>query len=123
MVFDMETIIYLTAGIIVIGLYIKRQKEWAKLNEDVVPEIDKKVFYELKDLLKKSYQRGLYLGFSFLYLAYITFMRGMPQAKIFGIILTLGLFFYNIPPRNKVMKILTDAEIDYKTLSQRGIKL
>lgn len=123
MVFDIETIIYLLAGIIIIGLYIKRQKKWEKLNEDVIPEIDKKVFYELKGLLKISYQRGLYLGFSFLYLAYVTFMRGMPQAKMFAIILTLGLFLYNIPPRNKVMKILTATEIDVKTLSQRGMKL
>ncbi|MBW1980107.1 MAG: hypothetical protein JRJ12_02710 [Deltaproteobacteria bacterium] len=123
MTLSIETLAYLMAGIALGALYIKREKGLARLDFEMLPEIDKVSFEELKLLLKKSYQRTLYLSVSFLYLAFVTSFKRSPQAKTFGIILTIGLFLYNIPPRNRVMRMLTDLGIDRKVLEKRGVKL
>jgi hypothetical protein len=121
MTFSVEFFIYLAAGIAVLLLYYVRKKGLQALNPATMPELDKPEFLEFKSLLATAYERTLYLGVSVLFLAYVTVR--LSEAKSFAVILTIGLVLYNIPPRHKIMKILAAAEVDLKSLKQRGISL
>jgi hypothetical protein len=120
MILSVEFFIYLVAGIVILVLYNKRRKGLNALNPESVPEMEKATFLELTRLLETSYQRTLYLGVSVLFLAYATARSS--DIKAFCILLTLGLFIYNIPPRNKVMRVLDSSGIDLKSFKERGIR-
>lgn len=121
MAFTIEVLIYLIAGVAIIALYYTRKKSLESLDEGSIPELDKADFLKLKGLLATSYERMLYLGVAFLFLAYITTRQS--EIKLFAIILVLGLFVYNIFPRNKIMKLLTSSGVDPKSLKERGLRL
>jgi len=123
MLLNIEGVAYLTAGLLLGGLYKSRKRRLETLERDMIPEIDATDFQFLKEQLSIAYQRMFYLGVSFLYLAFITIFQRSLQAKVFGILLVVGLVIYNIPPRNRVMRLLNAAGIDLKTLNQRKIKL
>ncbi|MGD2079789.1 MAG: hypothetical protein PVJ36_01490 [Nitrospirota bacterium] len=120
MVFTVEVLIYLVAGIAIIALYYKRKKGLDSLGEGAIPELDKNDFLTLRGLLASSYERTLYLGVAFLFLAYTAARQN--EAKLFAIILVLGIFVYNIFPRNKIMKLLTSSGVDPKSLKERGLR-
>lgn len=121
MTFSVEFFIYLVAGIAILAFYYVRSKNLQTLTPEALPELDKAEFQEFKSLLATCYERTLYLGVSFLFLAY-TAARSS-QIKVFAILLTIGVFIYNIPPRHKAMKVLSSAGIDVKSLKQRGFNL
>lgn len=121
MVFTVEVLIYLVAGIAIIALYYTRKKSLDNLEERSIPELDRTDFLKLKSLLATCYERTLYLGVAFLFLAYATARQS--EVKLFAIIIILGTFVYNIFPRNKVMKLLTSSGVDPKSLKERGIRL
>jgi len=110
------------AGIIIILLYIKQERGLLRLNHEMIPELNEETFNELKTLLRTLYQRTLYLGLAFLFLASLTISKASFETRIFGLLVILVLFIYNIPPRNKVMKILMDSGVDLKDIKNRGIK-
>lgn len=118
-----EGALYLFVGIVMTGLYLVRDRGLRKIDRDTVPELQAAAFDQLRDLLRTAYQRTMYLAVSFYYLAFITLFNRTVQAKWFGMILAVSLFFYNIPPRNKAMRIVTAAGLDWKELDRRGLKL
>lgn len=120
MTLSVEFFIYLVAGIVILLLYNKRRKGLNALRPESIPEIEKAVFLDLTRLLATCYERTLYLGVSVLFLAY-TVARSS-DIKSFCIFLTLGLFIYNIPPRNRVMRILDSSGVDLKFLKKKGIR-
>lgn len=121
MTLSVEFFIYLVAGVAILALYYVRRKSLRGLGPESMPELDKPEFMEFKSLLATAYERTLYLGVSCLFLASVT--ARVSEAKTFALILTLGLVLYNIPPRHKIMKILSAAEVNLKSLKQRGISL
>jgi hypothetical protein len=121
MTFSVEFFIYLVAGVAILALYYVRRKGLDALKPESMPELDKLEFMEFKRLLATAYERTLYLGVSFLLLAYTTARAS--EIKSFAVILTVGLVLYNIPPRHKIMRILASAQVDLKSLKQRGISL
>lgn len=121
MIFSVEFFIYLVAGIAVLVLYYLRRKGLQGLTLEAVPELDKEEFLKLHSLLATAYDRSLYLGVSFLVLAFA--VARASDIKAFCIILTVGLFLFNIPPRHKAMKLLASAGVDSKSLKERGIQL
>ncbi|MEJ2181905.1 MAG: hypothetical protein P8Y66_00090 [Nitrospirota bacterium] len=121
MAFTVEVLIYLVTGIVIIALYVSRRRVLSALREEAVPALDKAGFLALRSLLATSYERALYLGVSFLFLAYASARQS--GIKMFAVLLVLGLFVYNIPPRNKIMKLLTSSGVDPKSLKERGVRL
>jgi hypothetical protein len=119
---DFEGLVYLMAGLILMVLYVRRARGFPALVPDLLPELHEETFEELKTTLRKSYQRTLYLAVAFLYLAFVTIAHRSPSARVFGIVVTAGLFFYNIPPRNRVMSILSSAGLDRESMKRRGLK-
>lgn len=41
----------------------------------------------------------------------------------FAVLLTLGLFIYNIPQRHRAMKIINSSGFDLGAMKKRGIRL
>ncbi len=123
MAFELEGFIYLFAGVIIIFLYFIRKKGISRLKPDVIPELDKGAFFDFKSLLETSYERTLYLGIAFLFLAYVTLTGLSLDIKVFCILVIIFLFIYNILPRNKVMKILISSGISMKSIKKRGVRL
>lgn len=120
MTVSIEFIVYLVAGVSIMVLYYIRKKGFDLLKPEVLPELDKSAFLDLKSVLASAYDRTLYLGVSFLFLAYTEATSS--EIKLFAIILTVSLFIANIFPRHKAMKILTAAGVDISTLKERGVR-
>jgi hypothetical protein len=123
MEFTLEGFIYLFAGLIILFLYFIRKKGGSSLSPDIMPELDKESFLKLKGLLETCYERTLYLGIAFLFLAYVTFSNSNLDLRAFCFFVIIALFVYNIPPRNKAMKILISSGISLKTLKSKGVRL
>jgi hypothetical protein len=121
--FSLEGFIYLLTGFILIFLYIIKKKGISRMNPDMISELDEEAFFNLKSLLEASYNRTLYLGIAFLFLAYTTLTNSGLDIKALCIFAIIGLFVYNIPPRNKAMKILISSGISLKTLKSKGVRL
>jgi hypothetical protein len=119
MTLSVEFFIYLVAGVVILVLYNTRRKGLNALRPESVPEIEKATFLELTRLLATCYERTLYLGVSVLFLAYATARSN--DVKAFGVLITLALFIYNIPPRNKAMRVLDSAGVSLQSLKERGI--
>ncbi len=120
---NLEGSLFLLMGVVMAGLYVSRERGLRRLGPEVVPEVDGDTFSRLRELLQTAYQRTLYLGVAFFYLAFVSLCNRSQQARWFGLILAAFLFFYNIPPRNRIMKILTEAGLDRGELARRGINL
>jgi coenzyme F420-reducing hydrogenase beta subunit len=120
LVFTVEVLIYLVAGVAIVALYYRRKKVLDSLDEGAIPELDKTEFLKLRSLLATSYERTLYLGVSFFFLAYASARQN--EVKLFAIILVVGIFVYNIFPRHKIMKLLTSSGVDPKSLKERGLR-
>jgi hypothetical protein len=123
MTFQLEGFVYLFAGLVIIFLYFIKKKGISVLSHDIIPEFDEGAFLDFKSLLETSYERTLYLGIAFLFLAYVTFSNLSFDIKAFCILAVIGVFIYNIPPRNKAMKILISSGISLKTIKSRGVRL
>ena len=122
--FRLEGYIYLAAGLIILCLSLMRRRTLSKLEHNLIPELDWEEFTTLKSLLETSHDRAIALGISFLALAYVTISgAGGTGTKILFMILTIGVFLSNIPPRNKIMAILISSGIDPKVIRDRGIRL
>jgi hypothetical protein len=119
---NLEGLVYLIAGVVLMFLYVRGERGLPALNRDILPELREESIGELKISLRKSYQRTLYLAVAFLYLAFVTIANRSHSARVFGIVVTAGLFFYNIPPRNRVMSILSSAGLDRGSMKKRGLK-
>lgn len=120
MTLSVEFFIYLVAGTAILALYNARRKGLNALMPESIPEMEKADFLELTRLLATCYERTLYLGVSVLFIAYATARSS--GIKAFFILLTLGLSIYNIPPRNKVMRILEASGISLQSLKEKGIR-
>lgn len=118
-----EGALHLFAGIVMTGLYMSRERGLRRVDQRTGPELDPASFAQLKNLLRTAYQRTMYLAVSFFHLAFVTILNRTVQARWFGLILAVSLFFYNIPPRNKAMRLFTAVGLDWKELDRRGIKL
>jgi len=116
-------ILYLLCGAATVYLFQDRRKGLSSVTSDRMPELDDEVFDTLRNLLKTAYERILYLGVSFLLLAFVTLKGSEPGERIFFVSLLVILFLYNIPPRHKIMKLLSRYGVDYKDLKKRGIRL
>jgi hypothetical protein len=123
MLWSIEGLAYLAAGVVLMYLYVSRSKGIETLSPDRLPELGNESFNELKSVLKDVYKRTLYLAVAFLYLAYMTIAVRPQAARIFGMTLVVALLIYSIPPRNRVMKILTSSGLDRETIRKRGLKL
>ena len=122
MAYNPEGYIYLFTGLIIFLIYALRKRGLSGLGPHVIPELDKKSFTVLKELLDTAYERTLYLGTAFLLLAYATLSGSGLETRFLFIAVTIGIFIYNVPPRNKVMKILMFNGISYRTVKERGIR-
>ncbi len=118
-----EGIVYAIAGLAIIVLFRKKHKSLSHLKMSDIPELPEKAFLQFKELLNTAYERLLYLGIAFLLLSYAALFGRGYNTKIVFIIFIIGLFIYNIPPRNKIMKLLDYYDIDYRELKKRSIRL
>ncbi len=121
MAFTLEVLIYLMTAVAIMALFYVRRRGLEALRPESVPELDKTTVLELRNLLRTAYERTLYLGVSFLFLAYAAARSS--GIKAFAVLLTLGLFIYNIPPRHKAMRIINSSGLDLGEMKKRGIRL
>ncbi len=118
-----ETIIYFLTAFVILYMYMVRKKGLDRLSPDTFPEFEKAIFFQFKRLLDTAYERMLYLSGVFFLLGIITLFQLPPNTKLITYIALVGLFIYNIPPRNRIFQFLDAFDLDIKTLKKRGVKL
>jgi uncharacterized membrane protein len=123
MVLNFTGLLYLFVGIATIFLFVDKRKKLATLSHDIVPELSDEAFKALKYHLKRAYERILFLGVTFLLLAFFHFNNSSKEVKTFFTIFLIFMFIYNIPPRNKAMAILDYYDLNQKILKERGFRL
>jgi hypothetical protein len=123
MVLNFTGLLYLFVGVATIFLFVDKRKRLATLSHDIVPELSDEAFNALKYHLKRAYERILFLGVTFLLLAFFHFTNSSKEVKTFFTIFLIFMFFYNIPPRNKAMAILDYYDLNQKILKERGFRL
>jgi len=116
-------LLYLMAGTAIIYLFKERRKKLSDFSHDHLPEISKEDFSHLIILLKTAYERMLYLGVLFLPLAFSAYRGGEQVSSIFFLLLIILIFFSNIGPRNKIMRLLEENGVSIADLQQKGINL
>lgn len=120
---QLSSLIYLVAGLAVVYLFQSRRKKLTEITRADFPELSDEDFQELVILLKTAYERMLYMGVGFFPLAYISYSNGAAASKLIFLALILLLFISNIPPRNKVMRLLDRCALSPEELKRRGITL
>jgi hypothetical protein len=120
---SLTVLIYLIAGLAIVYLFLTRRKKLGELSISDIPEMDDEGFRRLVILLKTAYERMFYLGVVFFPLAYASYSNSPLITKLFFLALILLLFFANIPPRNKIMRLLDDYGLTIEDLKARGINL
>jgi hypothetical protein len=123
MTHSITALVYLLVGLAIVYLFQSRRKMVSHFTLDDFPGIDEEGFHELTLLLKTAYERMLYMGVAFFPLAYTSYINGAFVSKVFFLALILLLFISNIPPRNKIMRLLDRYEISMEELRERGIRL
>ncbi len=116
-------LIYLMIGASLIYLFQVRRKRLGELTPQDFPYLDESTFNELKILLKTAYERILYLGVLFVPLAMSSFGGANNVSRLFFLVLIILLFLSNIPPRNRIMRLLEENNISYGDLKKQGIRL
>ncbi len=114
---------YLVIGCAMILLFRTRRRALGSLTPDLLPELSREQFAELRVLLKTAYERTLYLGVLFLPLAWVTLRDGDRISTLFFLILIGLLFLSNIPPRNRIMRLLESQGLSMADLADRGIQV
>lgn len=119
----LSSLIYLLAGMAIVYLFQTRRKKLGEFSNDDIPEMTPEDYKELTVLLKTAYERMLYMGVLFFPLAYTSYADGALISKAFFLVLILLLFVTNIPPRNKIMRLLDRYDLSIEHLKNRGIHL
>ncbi|NOZ68705.1 MAG: hypothetical protein GXP46_05565 [Deferribacteres bacterium] len=120
--YNLEGYIYLFTGVVIFLIYAVRKRGLSGIGPHTIPELDQESFTALKKLLDTAYERTLYLGTAFLFLAYVTLSGWGFETKFLFIAATIGIFLYNVPPRNRVMKLLMFNGVSWKAVKERGIR-
>lgn len=120
---QLSGLIYFIVGLAIIYLFQVRRKSLSTLKHEDFQEMADEDFEELKILLKTAYERMLYMGVVFFPLAYTSFVNGANVSKLVFLVLIALLFISNIPPRNKIMRLLERYELSISFLRDRNIKL
>ena len=115
--------VYFFAGLAIIYLFQTRRSKLSELSIEDFPEIDEEGYRELVILLKTAYERMLYTGVAFFPLAYTSYVDGAMISKLVFIALIILLFFSNISPRNKIMRLLERYDLTIALLRERDIRL
>lgn len=118
-----SALIYFLAGAAIIYLFQVRRRALSELRNEQIEGMDEKGFSELKVLLKTAYERMLYMGVLFFPLAFSAMPGGAGVSELFFVTLIILLFFSNIPPRNKIMRLLESHGLSIKELQDVGIRL
>lgn len=116
-------LIYCLLGASVAYLFQVRRKKLAELRAEQFPGMGSKGFEELIILLKTAYERMLYMGVLFFPLAWVHYSEGASTSKLFFLALIVLLFFSNIPPRNKIIRLLEQHGLSIKQLRETGVWL
>ena len=119
----LTALIYFITGFAAIYLFQDRRKRVTSLAKEHFPQLNEDEFLHLKKLLKTAYERILYLAIPLLMLGVTNLRASTKEAKLFFLVLLILLFFYNIPPRNKIMQFFEEKGIDYRELKAKGFKL
>lgn len=117
------SILYALTGAAVIYLFQQRRQQLGKMKQEDFPELDEKSYQQLIILLKTAYERTLYMGILFFPLAWAARPQGAKITQYFFLSLIILLFISNILPRNKVMKLLEEHNLEMKALRARGFTL
>lgn len=116
-------LLFFMTGAAIIYLFQVRRKQLVNLEREQLAEIELEDFDQLKLLLKTAYERMLYTGVLFLPLAFSSIHDGSQVSKLFFLVLIALLFLSNIPPRNRIIRLLDHYGLSVKDLRDRGIKI
>ncbi len=116
-------LLFLMTGAAIIYLFQVRRKQLRYLTPEQLAELEEQDFDQLKVLLKTAYERMLYMGVLFLPLAFSSIHDGSKVSKLFFLLLITLLFLSNIPPRNRIIRLLEQYGLSVNDLRTRGIRI
>jgi hypothetical protein len=123
MIPGLDGIIYLAGSAVLLAMYQTRRNRLSRFCRQNFPELDGPTFSELKQLLESCYERMLFLGIGLLVLASVSLSGLSAGLKAFFLVVVFVLFFANIAPRHRLMKMLLAKGISPEKVREVGVKL
>ncbi len=112
------------AGSIALGIFYKiRGKSLDRLTAEAFPELSALEFEAVRENLAVSNQRMLALAVALLLLAVNPLFGYGPLFENTVMTITVVLFFYNIPPRNRAMRIIFERGVERERFRSLGVWL
>ncbi|MEJ2660715.1 MAG: hypothetical protein P8Z73_08335 [Desulfobacteraceae bacterium] len=118
-----QPLTYLAAGLILLALYWRRKKSYARLQADLLPHLSTAEFAALKTARHQSIERMLFLALAFLFLSSVIFADWHEDFRLFAVLVVAIVFCLNIAPRHRLGKIVYNAGIEPAELKRHGIRL
>ena len=123
MISGLDGIVYLAGSMVLLAMYHTRRKRLSRFCRESFPELDAPAFSELKQLLESCYERMLFLGIGLLVLASVSLTGLSAGLKAFFLVMVFVLFFANVAPRHRLMKMLLAKGIRPEKMKATGVKL
>jgi peptidoglycan/LPS O-acetylase OafA/YrhL len=117
-----KPLICLVAGLILVYQYWRRKKGCDRLQADMLPSLTYAEFNDLKELMRQSAERTLFLSLAFVLLAAILWTGWHEDFQIFAIVAVVISVGLNIGPRHRLAKMIFNTGIDTKALRKKGIR-
>ncbi len=114
---------FLAAGIGLVIFYKIRGGSFSRLVPDAFPELSVVEFEALCENLESSNQRMLALALTILLLAVSPLAGYGPAFDNAAMAVTIVLFFYNLPPRHRAMRIIFEKGVERSRFRRLGIWL
>ena len=118
----LKPLVCLIAGLILLYLHWIRKKSCDRLRADMLPSLTNTEFGDLKEVMRQSAERTLFLALAFIILAVSVFAQWYKDFQLFAIVVVVICVGLNIPPRHRLAKMIFNAGIDAKALRKKGIR-
>lgn len=118
-----KPLVCLIAGLILLYLHWIRKKSHGRLQADILPSLTHAEFGDLKELMRQSAERTLFLSLAFIILAVSILAQWHKDFQLFAILMVVICVGLNFPSRHRLAKMIFNAGIDTKALRKKGIQL
>lgn len=117
-----KPLICLVAGLILLYLHWSRKKGCDRLRAEMLPLLTNAEFSALKELMRQSAERTLFLSLAFMLLAASLWAQWHEDLQLFAILVVVISVGLNVGPRHRLARMIFKAGIDTRALREKGIR-
>lgn len=119
---DIKPLVCLIAGLILLYLHWIRRKSCDRLRAGMLPSLTHAEFGDLKELMRQSAERMLFLSLAFIILAASVWAHWHKDFQLLAMLVVVIGVGLNIPSRHRLAKMIFNAGIDTRALRKKGIR-